>query len=39
MITAAVMVLVFEAILKWVSARGGFLVFSWVVPVAAVKSP
>src|SRR6266480_3004174 len=39
MITAAVMVLVLEAIRKWVSARGGFLVFSWVVPLAAVKSP
>src|SRR2546421_11736899 len=39
MITAAVMVLVLDAIRKYVSARGGFLVFSWVVPVAAVKSP
>ena len=38
-ITAAVIVLVFEAILKWVSARGGFVVFSWVVPLTAVKSP
>src|SRR5947208_14661677 len=39
MITAAVMVLVLDAIRKYVSARGGFLVFSWVVPVAAVNSP
>ena len=38
-ITAAVMVLVFEAIRKWVSAPGRFRVPNSVVPEAAVKSP
>src|SRR5687767_11910633 len=37
--SAAVMVLVFEAIRKWVSARGGVVVPSWVVPELTVKSP
>src|SRR6478736_4905717 len=36
---AAVIVLVFEAIRKWVFASGGLCAPSWVVPDAAVKSP
>src|SRR5262245_16461347 len=39
MMIAAVMVFVFEAIRKYVSARGRFVVLSWVVPLAAVNSP
>ena len=38
-ITAAVIVLVFEAILKWVSAPGRLRAPNYVVPEAAVKSP
>src|SRR6478609_11143848 len=37
--TTAVIVLVFEAIRKWVFASGGLCTPSWVVPDAAVKSP
>src|SRR5215212_1576326 len=36
--TAAVIDFVFEAIRKWVSARGGVVVPSWVVPELTVKS-
>src|SRR5882724_12871963 len=39
MITAAVMVLVFEAIRKWVSAWGGVVAPSNVVPQVTVNSP
>ena len=39
MITAAVIVLVFEAIRKWVSALGGLAVPSSVVPWVAMNSP
>src|SRR6266480_4672429 len=39
MITAAVIGLVFEAILKWVSARGGLVAPSNVVPWVTVNSP
>ena len=38
-ITAAVIVLVLEAIPKWVSARGGLLAPSNVVPYVTVNSP
>src|SRR5881275_2763721 len=38
-ITAAVIDLVLEAILKWVSARGGLIVPSRVVPQVTVNSP
>src|SRR5438067_3793781 len=38
-ITAAVIVLVFEAIRKWVSARGGLVAPSNVVPWVTVNSP
>src|SRR3982750_1047588 len=38
-ITAAVIDFVFEAIRKWVSARGGVVVPSWVVPELTVTSP
>src|SRR5205823_7977430 len=38
-ITAAVIVLVFEAIRKWVSARGGVAAPSTVVPQVTVNSP
>src|SRR5205809_4770382 len=38
-ITAAVIDLVLEAILKWVSARGGLIVPSRVVPWVTVNSP
>src|SRR5207247_7320923 len=39
MMIAAVIVFVFEAILKWVSARGGLVAPSNVVPWVTVNSP
>src|SRR5881396_4320927 len=39
MMIAAVIVFVFEAILKWVSARGGLIAPSNVVPWVTVNSP